>query len=178
MRVISGKYKGRKIIAPEGDRVRPTSDKVKECVFDILQFRISDTLFVDLFSGCGGMGIEALSRGAKKVIFVDNSRQSLHYIKANTENCGATDFEIMLTDYFSALLRIKDADFIYADPPYAEEEIYRNLLTACYPALKDGGQIIIEHRSGTTVDVQDGYELKSVRKYGYVTLSIFEKVAK
>ena len=89
MRVISGSWKGRRLQAPAGDSVRPTTDRVKEAMFSILGSDIRDCQFLDLCCGTGGLGIEALSRGASSVIFVDSSRPTLAMVRENLDLCGA-----------------------------------------------------------------------------------------
>ena len=82
MRVITGTARGRRLVTLEGDDVRPTTDKVKESLFNIIQFDVEGSLFLDLFAGCGQIGIEALSRGARQAVFVDKSKKSIDVIKA------------------------------------------------------------------------------------------------
>ena len=91
MRVITGIARGKRLKTLEGQDVRPTTEKVKESVFNIIQFDVEGRVFLDLFAGCGQMGIEALSRGAKSAVFVDNRRESINVIKANLSNTGLTD---------------------------------------------------------------------------------------
>ena len=103
MRIITGKYRGRKLETPFGNEIRPTSDKVKESIFNILMCDIEDAVCVDLFAGTGNLGLEALSRGASKCWFCDNERNSIDIIKRNIKYCKADNESIVLTgDYRKA----------------------------------------------------------------------------
>lgn len=136
MRVIAGKYKRRPLVAPEGAEVtRPTSDRVKESLFNILAFELQDAFVLDLFAGSGALGIEALSRGAKKVIFVEKDRAALRSLQQNLDKIGidkndykiiAKDVEVFLENARSHLLDIfpredsaASINLVIADPPYA-----------------------------------------------------------
>ena len=120
MRVITGLARGRKLKTLEGDSVRPTTDKVKESIFNIIQFEVEGRNVLDLFSGSGQLGIEALSRGANGCVFVDSSRASL---KVTEENIKAAGFEksarTVLSDSLSYLDRTRERfDLAFLDPPY------------------------------------------------------------
>lgn len=124
MRIISGKYRGRKLISPIGNDIRPTSDVVKESIFNTVQLSISGSSFLDLFAGSGNVGIEAISRGAK-VCFVDSNRESIALIKKNLEKIEEP-FTVLEKDYRDALLMSNEKfDYIFVDAPYAEECIQK-----------------------------------------------------
>lgn len=149
MRVISGKYKGKRLFAPIDDRVRPTADRIKETMFNILMSRggVYGTV-LDLFSGSGALGIEALSRGAEKAVFVDKDADSIRLTKENLAHVGAPDFEVYHTDYRVALRKLvgRKFDFVFLDPPYAagcEPEIVRTLVEN--GLLRENATVIIEH---------------------------------
>ena len=121
MRVIAGSAGGRKLIAPEGMDIRPTTDRMKENLFNILMAHLSGARFLDLFSGSGAIGIEALSRGAQSAVFVD--KNSTHLIKKNLELAGLTERAVILKDdYASAIRKLSEKhlefDIVYMDPPY------------------------------------------------------------
>lgn len=120
MRVITGSARGRRLASPEGYDVRPTTDKVKESLFNIIQFDLDGAVFCDLFAGSGQIGLEAVSRGASKAVFVDSSRKSLEVIKTNIELCKFGDFcSVLGSDVFLFLNTVSDEyDFIFMDPPY------------------------------------------------------------
>ena len=149
MRVISGKYRGKKLFAPEGNDVRPTTDRIKETVFNILNSK-SDfygAKVLDLFSGSGALGIEALSRCAVSAVFVDKSRDSVELTKKNLKNFGA-EGEVYNTDFQVALKKLygRQFDFIFLDPPYFgknEQEIFD--LIQKYDLLTQKGIIFLEH---------------------------------
>lgn len=122
MRVTGGTGKGQRLRVPSGSRVRPTSDKVKQALFNILGDRVIDAVFFDLYAGAGGIGIEALSRGASRVVFVDSSRDSLAVIKRNIEQLGFGDRAQVIQANVEAFLKktAEPADIVFLDPPYAE----------------------------------------------------------
>ena len=152
MRVIAGIYKGRRLKALEGSSVRPTSDRMRETLFNILAPRIEDARFLDLCAGSGAVGIEALSRGAAHVTFVESSRKVASVISENLRHCGITrDFHFVVRDVLSALKYIayenQQFDIIYFDPPY-DSELYSPVLwqIARNNVLTEDGIVIVEHR--------------------------------
>ncbi len=181
MRIITGDYRGRKLETPIGTDVRPTTDKVKEAVFNILMNDIWDSICVDLFAGTGNLGLEALSRGAKKCYFCDNSRESLNLIKTNIEKCGARDQSVVLAgDYTKALTRIKEqVDIFFLDPPY-QAGLYEKCLEMIdsLDLLTEEGIIIAEHGVRDQVPEQIGRLTKvKERKYGKTLVSIYRYTA-
>ena len=181
MRVISGKFKGRKLLAPQGDAVRPTTDRIKETLFNILSSKgvTGETLALDLFAGSGAVGIEALSRGANKVVFIDKSQESLKLVKYNLDHVGADEssYELYSVDFAFALKKLKGKkfDFIFADPPYSakyEESIV--FLVKKYELLADNGVLVVEHNNETKFKT-DGYEVDK-RECGYTQLSFLKLV--
>lgn len=142
MRVISGKSRGKKLISLEGDNTRPTLDRVKEALFNIIQFQVQDAVVLDLFAGTGALGIEALSRGAKEATFCDKVPDAIKVIKQNVINTNNLNKTIIINkDYKDALENIskqnKKFDIIFLDPPYKtnlaieslQKIIMSNLLT-------------------------------------------------
>ena len=133
MRVISGQFRGRKLRGPRGAEIRPTGDRLKESLFNILDPSIQGTVFVDVFAGTGAIGIEALSRGARQVVFVDSSREGCRLIRENLELCGIEGgFRLLSSDVFTALrLLVREgfsADILFMDPPYQWRHV-RGLIT-------------------------------------------------
>ncbi len=128
MRVIAGSAKRKPLVCPSGKDTRPTTDRIKETLFNMLQTEIcSETRFLDLFSGSGGIGIEALSRGAKSCVFVEKGKQALRCIRENLENTGFTEnAHVMSMDVMQALRilsgRGEAFDIIFLDPPYEAGE--------------------------------------------------------
>lgn len=142
MRIVSGINKGKKLYAPEGMDVRPTSDKIKEAIFNIIGFIDEESLVLDLFAGSGNVGIEFLARGARLCYFVDASHKSVTYVKKNLELCNFIDkSKIIHSDYEKAIINLSNINlrfnYIFADPPYAlncsnniAEQIIKNNLLA------------------------------------------------
>lgn len=131
MRIIAGEKRGLRLNSPIGRDVRPTKDNVKEAVFGSIQFSIQGASFLDLFSGTGGIGIEALSRGASFVCFADNSRESLGVVNKNIESAGYTDDAlVMCGDYSTVIVKLSGKyrfDYVYIDPPYSAS-LYHDVL--------------------------------------------------
>lgn len=176
MRVIAGIYKGRGLVAPKSG-ARPTLDRVKESLFNIVYSKLNlhGATVLDLFSGSGALGIEALSRGASHVVFVDNSRESVASIKENLAHCKVPSdaYTIIPGDYASALKTLRDRkfDLVMIDPPYG--------LDLCGKAveLADGlrvvgysGLVVVEQRIGEQLTVPCGMSA-DVRKMGQVKLT-------
>jgi len=179
MRVITGKYKGRKLEAPSGDAVRPTSDKVREAIFDLLMNDVYGSKVVDLFAGSGSLGIEALSRGAEKCWFCDRSRESIGFVKRNLRNLGIEDGTVLIQgDYRKALGRIKEkVDIVLLDPPYADG-LYEDALAlvGSLDLLADDGIIIAEHDAHLALPEKvGGLSIAKTRKYGRTMVSIYRK---
>jgi 16S rRNA (guanine966-N2)-methyltransferase len=155
MRVIAGIYKGRRLKTLEGLSVRPTSDRLRETLFNILTPRIEGASFADICAGSGAIGIEALSRGARHVTFIESSLKAARIISENLRNCGISeDYRVINRDALRALknLASEDArfDIIYFDPPY-NSEIYTPVmwLIAKRDLLAEDGVLIVEHRRQT-----------------------------
>ena len=166
MRVISGLCRGRKLLEPSGMDVRPTTDQVKEAMFNIIQFDIEGRRVLDLFAGTGQLGIEALSRGAAECVFVDASRESLKLVRENLRRCDLRG-EIVQSDAVGYLRRGGRFDVIFMDPPYGA-----GLEAAALAAVKEfdiltkGGIIVVETRRETQLP-DLGEEFGSVRTYRY-----------
>ncbi|MBP1924860.1 16S rRNA (guanine(966)-N(2))-methyltransferase RsmD [Sedimentibacter acidaminivorans] len=182
MRIISGISKGKRLYAPEGMSVRPTSDKIKESVFNIIGYIEEDSIVLDLFAGTGSVGIEFLARGAKECYFVDASYKSLNYVKKNVEICNFKDkAKIMQNDYEKAIesfcILNQKFDYIFADPPYdllccnnIAQKILQNKL------LKKNGLLIIESDKSEEIFTNLDYEdVKYKEKiYGRTRISMIK----
>jgi 16S rRNA (guanine966-N2)-methyltransferase len=154
MRVIGGTYRSRRLVAPRGLATRPTSDRLRETLFNILAARIESAVFADLYAGSGAVGIEALSRGARLVYFADNAPPAVAAIR---ENLAALEirsgFKIESGSVASALRKLREADepcsIIFLDPPYASAEAYTRTLTnigdEADSLLTSGGIVVAEH---------------------------------
>lgn len=175
MRVITGMAKGIKLETLEGMDVRPTTDKVKEAIFSSIQFDLYDSLILDLFAGSGQLGIEALSRGAKSAVFVDNSKKSIEIVRKNLEKTKLIDLSQLFCmnsiDYIK--LSDKKFDFIFLDPPY-NKGILNEILPLLSDKLNDKGQIICEYEQNLNLpDKIKNLRLKKDYKYGKIKVSIF-----
>ncbi|WP_414043473.1 16S rRNA (guanine(966)-N(2))-methyltransferase RsmD [Macrococcus animalis] len=173
MRVIGGKYKRFHLTAPKGITSRPTTDKIKETMFNILG--PMDGIGLDLFAGSGGLGVEAISRGLSKVIFVDGSFDAIQMIKKNTSFLDE-DVEIYKNDYKRALKALNKRniqfDMIFLDPPYQKNIVNDALpLIQSFDLLAKGGQILIECEKNESIDTLD-YEIIKNETYGITKLII------
>ncbi len=149
MRVIAGSARRLILKTPKGLSTRPTSDKVKETLFNIIQGDLYGVSFLDLFAGSGGIGIEALSRGASSCVFVDDSKEAVKCIMQNLENTGFSEkSKVISTDVLSSMGYLKDLgsfDIIFMDPPYDKGYVKKTLYEISgYGLLKDEGLIIVE----------------------------------
>ena len=180
MRIIAGDYKGRKLEAPKDYEIRPTSDKVKEAIFSILMPYTEDGVFVDLFAGTGGLGLEALSRGAKLCYFCDKERTAINIIKNNIATCRAEEYSrVIHGDYMKALHRLEGdkVDVFLVDPPY-NSDLYEKVLKEVdlLDLLSDDGIIVTEHQKELTLPERVGnLKMQRERTYGKIVLSMYVK---
>ncbi len=179
MRVISGKYRGLVLNEFEGWDVRPTSDRVKESLFNILQFSIQGARVLDLFSGTGGIGIECLSRGAAFVHFNDSANSSLNIIRSNLKKLkGECNFKVTAFDCTACLNTASDKyDFIFIDPPY-HLDLCQSLLTVISDRnlLSLNGVVVYESQNSLIgiCDCVDNLVITDERKYGRTYLTFFK----
>ena len=184
MRIISGKARGTKLYTLDGTATRPTLDRVKESLFNIIQNDIEDSTVLDLFSGSGAIGLEFLSRGAKRAVLCDSSKDAIKIIKQNVQK---THFEEKVEVYnmeFTKLverLQNQKFDIIYIDPPYATDFIKRSLEKIIeYELVNENTKIIVETDDETRILNQIekmDVEITDKRKYGRATI-IFLKYRK
>jgi len=178
MRIISGTSKGRRLVTPKGPALRPTSDRVKESIFNILGEEVEGKVVLDLFAGTGSLGIEALSRGATKVSFVEKSREALRLIKRNVLQCGmAGQSEILAKDVNRAIgilsQRGESFDLILMDPPYVKGLIQRTLLKLQSNRIhRDESILVIEHNRREPLPKRiEGWDLLRERAIGDTVIS-------
>ena len=181
MRIIGGKARGTKLYTLEGENTRPTLDRVKESLFNIIQNEIRDSIFLDLFSGSGAIGLEAISRGAKKAILCDKSQEAIKIIKKNIEKTKFSEgIEVYLSDY-EELLKNKineKIDIIYIDPPYNTEFAYRaiQIITEKKLVEKTSLMIIETDRDEIKNDIKAlPIEVIDYRRYGRAKLIFVKK---
>ena len=166
MRVISGQCRGRKLQEPAGSDVRPTTDQVKEAMFNIIQFDIEGRRVLDLFAGTGQLGIEALSRGAAECVFVDSSRDSLRLVQENLKRCGLRAPTVQC-EALGYLRRRERFDLIFIDPPYGSGlDVQAVQAVKGFDILAKGGIMVCESRADQTLP-DPGVEFGSVRTYRY-----------
>lgn len=178
MRVITGTARGRKLLEPEGMAIRPTTDMVKEALFNIVQFDIEGRRVLDLFAGTGQLGIEALSRGAAEAVFCDESAKSVKLVRANLERCGLSG-RVEQTDSIAYLSRDGRFDLVFIDPPYDTDLIEKALnVIQNVDLLNDGGIIICESRREKILpELAPPYRRALTRRYGKVCLTVYKKDA-
>lgn len=179
MRVIAGTARGRRLMAPAGDAVRPTSDRVKEALFSIVQTRLRGARVCDLYAGTGALGIEALSRGAVSVTFIDSDRRAISAISANLEATGLADGADVRRGTLPSALAVLEGpfDLILADPPYdTADDALDRLLERASGLLAPGGLVVIERdrRSGSPSWPPDLKPLEP-RRYGDTVLHFAER---
>ncbi|MFA5658520.1 MAG: 16S rRNA (guanine(966)-N(2))-methyltransferase RsmD [Oscillospiraceae bacterium] len=172
MRVISGVVRGKKLKALEGLDTRPTSDRVKEAIFSIIQFDLPEASVLDLFGGSGQLGIEALSRGAKKVTFVDSSKAACDIITENLKLTGFLDMAKVVNISSDDFLKSTKGgfDIVFLDPPY-KKAIIESTLPLLGRSMNIGGIIICEHEAGLELPEKAG-QLSLVKKYKYGRISL------
>jgi len=178
MRIISGTSKGRKLATPRSQSLRPTSDRVKESIFNILRVEMEGKVVLDLFAGTGNLGIEALSRGAKKAIFVEKGRQAIRLIQRNLTPLGLEErSEIVPKDANQAIGILKQRgesfDLILMDPPYEKGLIQKTLIKlSSHPIYHKDSILVIEHnRREPLPDTAARWNLIRQRRIGDTIIS-------
>lgn len=178
LRIIGGNLKRKKLFTPKGMVTRPTSDRVKEALFNILGPHITNASVLDLFAGSGALGLEALSRGAKEALFIDNDHAALTIIDRNIASCRLnTNAVSMRCNILQDLRCIQTAgrhfNLVFMDPPYARDMIVKTLHKLdTIDILKKNAMIVIEHSSGESVPkALARFSLIDQRKYGKTMLS-------
>ena len=179
MRVVAGKYRGKNLASPKDDRVRPTTTRIKETLFNVLQGYSQDAVVLDLFAGSGALGIECISRGAKEVVFVDNNKDSIELVRKNLQGIDG-NFKVVNSD-FSGVLRNayvtgKKFDMIFVDPPYASGlgELALGLIFDL-DLLADGGVVVFEHGAEKTYEVSDKRYKQRTKKMGTVVAEFISR---
>ena len=181
MKIISGKYKGRKIEGFDLDGTRPTMDRVKESLFAMIQDYLNDSVVLDLFSGSGNLGIEALSQGAKYAYLVDKNPKATKTIKNNTTTIGINNCEIINMDYLKVLQYLNDKniklDLIFLDPPYKTDYIEKSIdLISKLNILNEEGLIICESDTLDRIVFPENYKIIKDKKYGDKWVAILKQI--
>lgn len=176
MRVITGTLRGRKLAEPQGLDIRPTADQVKEAIFNIIQGDVEGRSCLDLFAGTGQLGIEALSRGAKDCVFVDQSRTAVQLVRQNLQKCGLEQ-RVYQTDALRYLESAEQYDLIFLDPPY-HMGLYGEVLSRikAFDKLRTGGIIVVES-SAELEPESPGAPYRKLRsyRYGKIRVTTFTK---
>ena len=182
MRVITGTARGITLKTPEGLKTRPTADRVKEAVFSIIQFDVECARVLDLFAGTGQLGIEALSRGARSAVFVDERKDACMLVKENLRRTGLQQqAQVIQSDYLSYLERGRETfDLIFLDPPYAETFLENALKKISeIDILTDRGIIICERPAEKSLDFEiPGLQRGKDYRYGKTWVTLFRKAEK
>ena len=176
MRVITGTARGRRLKTPDNYDIRPTTDNVKESLFNILQFDIEGRRVLDLFAGTGQLGIECLSRGAANVTFVDKDRNAVKIVRENLKSCGL-NATVLQEDALRILERRQKYDLIFVDPPY-DSDLYEAVLDRInlVDILSEGGIIVCEARRERVLpDMTAPYRKCKEYCYGKVKLCLYKK---
>ncbi|MBI1179871.1 MAG: 16S rRNA (guanine(966)-N(2))-methyltransferase RsmD [Alphaproteobacteria bacterium] len=172
MRIVGGRFRGHRLKAPDDDRVRPTTDRVRESLFNILVHMepsvLQDAVVLDLFAGTGALGLEALSRGAERAVFVDSDPRSLALVRANAEALGVVhECRMLRADATRLAAGGPAAGLAFLDPPYG-----RNLIEPALTAARKGGWlapgavVVIEAPAREVVALPDGFAVFDRRRYG------------
>lgn len=180
MRIIGGTYRGKKLLPPPNNTIRPTTDRMRETLFNILEHgsgpRIRGAKILDLFAGTGALGIEAISRGANHVTFVDKDPKSMKLVKQNAAliNCDEK-VNFIITDGTSMMSRSDKFDIIFVDPPY-NKELITPALNNIYEQniLTQHGLVVIEYATGEEVDITPFFTQVKNRKIGDAIFSVLE----
>jgi 16S rRNA (guanine966-N2)-methyltransferase len=173
MRIIAGSRKGHRIDAPPGLATRPTSDRVRENVFNLVQVWVEDAAVLDLFAGSGAMGLEALSRGAERAVFVESDNDACRTINQNLDKLRLTGAQVVLRDVGRYLAtEERTYDLIFCDPPYAEYAELEPLLARYVPRLlADDGLLVLE--TAANVHPELPLTLRTDRRYGAARITLW-----
>lgn len=178
MRIISGCRRGHKLHEFPGSDVRPTTDRVKEAIFNLIQFNVPDAVVLDMFAGSGALSFEALSRGAKKAVLVDNDKNSIAIIRKNIDELRFNDlcavYEMSCLNY--AQKSKESFDIIFLDPPYNKGYIEPTLMSISEnDLLSDGGIIVLESDDTDFKSEFTGLEILKQKRYGRTYITIYGK---
>lgn len=182
MRVIAGRYRSRQLVSPRGMKTRPTSDRMRETLFNVLAPKMDGAVVADLFAGTGAIGIEALSRGARQVYFAENARPALTALRANLGALGIGAEAVVEAAGSLPLLRRLVAsgvrlDVAYLDPPYRETEAYEQVLgfLAAQPVLQPDAVVVAEHTRRMELPKLPGLEAYREITHGEASICFFRR---
>ena len=182
MRIIAGEFRGRKIKQPESAEVRPTKDRIRESVFNMIAELVPDCRVLDLFAGSGAYGLEALSRGAREAVFVEKGKENSEVIKENIRTLDVGDrSKVITSDVFRILEGLKGEkeafDLVFVDPPYSKNMAKKTLLKVNhYDILNHSGLLIIEHHKNEPLPGSEGdVSILKEKTYGNIIISVYSK---
>ena len=182
MRIIAGAFRGRRLHAPKGKRIRPTIDRVREAIFNIIAAELAGAKVLDLFAGTGAMGLEALSRGAQFSMFVDQGEEAVRLIRENVQLCGVEDrSRIIQGPAAQAIRRLGSGnelfDLIFMDPPYGKGYIEKTLDILGEVARDDALVIAEHHVKDEAPQVSGIWQLDRERRYGDTLISVYSRLS-
>jgi 16S rRNA (guanine966-N2)-methyltransferase len=179
LRIVAGRFRGRRLHCPPGLDVRPTADRVKESLYDILQSALPGASVLDLYSGTGNLGLEALSRGARRVVLVERAPAALAVLVRNLDTLGVRhEVEVVRGDALRYLARgdLQPFDIVFADPPYAAGAEDAVLRGACGAVLRPGGWLVLQHaRSWRAPAAPDGFRQVRSKRFGDTVVDFFAR---
>ncbi len=180
MRIISGEAKGRTLFAPRGQETRPTSDKIRGSVFNIIGPRVVGARVLDLFGGTGALALEALSRGAVFAVISDSSRQAIQAIERNAQSVLKDEYDkrvrIVKLDYRGAIERLDGTfDLAFLDPPYRLTEAYGDALSRLEDRLSPDCLVVLERLKSAQITLPEGFARRDVRLYGDTAVEFIER---
>ncbi len=181
MRIISGRFRGRRLKGPRGTDLRPTSDRLKESLFNIIGLSVSGSIVADIFAGTGAIGLEALSRNAEEVVFIESNREAAQLIRQNAALCGvASGYRILQADVFTSLRTLAregfTADIAFLDPPYHWGP-YEDLIETLFSAgiAGSGSRVVVEHhRKAALPESGPGFRLVRTVRQSDKCLSFYQ----
>ena len=177
MRIVAGEFRGRSLFAPEGAETRPTADRVRESIYNILALRVPGAEVLDLFAGSGALALEAISRGARFAALCDVSRDAARVIEPNIALVRAEDRTLFVhADWRDALSRLRGRKFsiVFLDPPYRMEDVYASAAEAmrALGLLAEGAVLVMEHAVETPLKLPTGFEIYDERRYGKTAVAL------
>ena len=180
MRIIAGQSRGRKIDAPEGRNTRPTLDRVRENLFNMLQGEVPGSRVLDLFAGSGALSLEAISRGASEAVLADHDRNAVRVQHKNIESLGYGGCTTVLCmDWKTAvgelIRRGMVFDLVFLDPPYSMTDL-RDVFRSLEPLLSEQALIVLEHKAGEKPDTGNGFACFRERNWGYCGVSFYRTI--
>lgn len=178
MRIIAGEARGRRIEAPEGRNTRPTLDRIRENMFNILQTDIPGSHVLDLFAGSGALSFEAVSRGAADAVLVDSDRKANAVQKRNMETLRYEDrIRLLYCDWTRAVQILSEErkffDMVFLDPPYAMTDL-KKVFTGLIPLIGNETLIVLEHEAGKEIIVPEAFSTIKERSWGYCAMTVYQ----